>query len=410
MTARTRTDSQPGTLGTHTHTYSGGALAPVTVRLSQFDRSMSDVVTPGFGKVIRSGAVVMNPCSLVISKVRRSGGGVYHATSGSLTSHIAGSGSLTSFLLQYFPVASLSAGTINLTDMINEAQSKALANIDKAPYSVAEDLATIGQTLKYLRNPVKTFSELAEKFAKDKRRIKTSWERRDSSKYRSASKPRKTADQLIADLWLEYRFAFMPTVQSMSTILASLSDMPIRLPIRSSHGTAQRPTLTKKDTAVGGQFTYKRTAEYVAECKATVLYTVTPPLRDWQSQYGLRFKDIPELMWDLFPYSFMYDRVIDVGSAIRGFTNFVDPSVKIGVGCVTMKATSKSSLSCVSQNNPSWTIFISPDVDESESFSYTRTIWYPTLLDVVPPVLPGNLLRDASSIVDLLTLGLQKLR
>jgi hypothetical protein len=363
---------------------------------------MLDWSVPNFRRLMRSGAVVMNDCRLVNNTVKRSGGGVYHATRPGRISDVSGSGSLTTFYTTLLGASTKPIPTINLTDLEWEAMNRALANVDKAPYSVAEDAATIRQTLNYLRNPVRSFYNLAKQFERDLKGLHSMYKRGNRRRPRLA---------LISDLWLEHRFAFSPTVRSISNVISSLEGADrAHGSIKSAHGVATRPQAIARDEVLVSQFTFRRESTNTAECKATVLYTSASPLREWQYKYGLRAKDVPELMWDLFPYSFMIDRVVDIGSAIRGFTNLIDPSVKILSGCVTLKQTTSASISCIKQVASGWTISISPDTDTYENFVYDRKKWTPTFANVIPPVLPGGLIRDATSIADLLSLGLQKLR
>lgn len=405
--ARTRSKSRTDGSGTHTHISNWISIrAPVTVPRYSLTSTMTDEVTPNFRQRLAAGEVINNPCSHVKSEVLRTGGGSfyqYDASTPSKQQRIQGSGSLTSFIRTRISdpgLLSIPTGTPSLAE---SAMSRALAAVDKAPYSIAEDLATLHQTARFLRNPMNTLAKTADAYHAYRIMLKR------SRYYRKLKLPAK--EKILSDLWLEYQFAFRPLVKSVHTIMQSLDDGASRRTdrIQSSHGVAEFKS-EKSDTVPGG-WTFGRKSSVDVKVSATVLYRVKPPLREWQYKYGLRVKDIPELMWDLFPLSFMYDRVLDVGSAIRGLTNIVDPSVSILSGTVSVLQTSQQEISVIKHGpQAGYPSTVSPDVDVFKTTSYTRSVWQPNVLDVVPPFTLGNLVKDFTSMADLAALIVQRLK
>jgi hypothetical protein len=179
--------------------------------------------------------------------------------------------------------------------------------------------------------------------------------------------------------------------------------------VHTAHGFAELEK-SGSDHTVLSNFTFHRNTKTKKSVRAVVQYRVQPPLREWQYKYGLRFKDVPELMWDLFPLSFMYDRVLNIGDAVRGLTNFVDPSIKVLGGTVSVTTETAQDISMVKQSASGWTVTISPDTEYLFTESYVRAVWQPSVLNVVPPVLPGGLVKDLTSMADLGALILQRLK
>jgi hypothetical protein len=300
----------------------------------------------------------------------------------------------------YYSCPSLNLSVLPEIDGIKAAQVKALANIDKAPYSFAEDIATIRQTALFLRKPFSSIDDLATKFEKDVTRIAKKRHIYNSQRY----------IKYISSAWLEYRFAFSPLVQTVQNVIVGLATNNPRPRIGTAHGTFFHEKQGSDIYLSSGNIPrYKRLRKLKKNYRATVLYEYSNPVTDWRYKYGLRTSDFPRLAWDLFPYSFMIDRVWNIGDAISGLVNLSKPQLKILSGCYSIKTEDSQEFSFVDWVRPGWSSTTIPDTDIHLSETYTRTVWKPTVLDVIPTVMPGLLVRDLTSIVDLSALILQKL-
>jgi hypothetical protein len=373
----------------------------------EYQASIDDVTGTDFKAARARGQVINNPCDNVKTTIVRQGGGKYNAyqlPAGTLRYFTTGAGSLTNFLQQlgYNP------GLLDIPSEVDEniitsARIKAMSNVDKAPYSVAEDIATIRETVRFVRNPLQALDELTQAFTRT-RRVLTGVRRIDK-------KLRPGRVKALANLELTYRFAASPLVRSISTVLQGLMDggNTDYTKIHRAHGYAGPVKDSVKGNVTATPFVYKRTASVTTEAWSTVYYSVSPPLREWQKKYGLRIKDVPELVWDLFPLSFMYDRVADIGGAIRGFTNLSDPNVTIIGGVSSSKSIKTQTISAIAQNSSAYDVVISPDTDSYRTESYSRAPWQPTVTDLIPPAMPSGLISDATKMADLAALIIQRL-
>jgi hypothetical protein len=299
----------------------------------------------------------------------------------------------------------LALGGYSSVDAVKTAKLKAIAAIDKAPYTIAEDLAEIGETIRFIGNPIRGIYRLARKYRKDKVRL--------LARIRKRAKSTAYQTKALANLWLQYRFAFSPLVRSVQTVLESIEDQERTNydKIHTAHGTSPYSSSILSDTKVKFQFTYERTSQVRSgKARAVVFYRVKPPLTEWRRKYGLRVKDLPELMWDLFPYSFMIDRVIDIGSSIRGLTNLVDPRIEILGGTVSTSHEAMQSISFTDFQTSGWTRTVVPDTDFFITEEYVRELWTPTSTDTIPPVMPKGLVSDITNVVDLLSITRQLLK
>lgn len=408
MPQRTRSEAEYGPNGTITHTKTDGSIGqqtPVTVKMSEYTSVMSDYLTPGWPQPLKEDAVVNNPCSMTKSFVRRSGGGHYRAVrigNPALWSEFAGDGSLTSFLRAKVVIPLLTnGGLIPLSDQKQLTQIRALSSINKAPYAVTEDLATIRQTLKLLRHPFQTLNRVSRRFEIARKGLSAI---RKKNYYRTNA---------LASLWLEYRFAFQPAVRAASTILSSLeAGVRKNNPIETAHSSDTRESKGRdyypSPTAIN--YHAERSAKTSRTVRSVVQYRTQPPLQEWKRKYGLRISDVPELMWDLFPYSFMVDRLIDVGASVRAFTNFGDPSIVILGGTTSVTTIVEQTISVVKQVHPSYDVTIVPDTDSFRTETYVREVWKPSVLDLFPPFIPEDIVKNATSTADLAALILQRIR
>lgn len=406
MSTRTRSRVSYGALGTHTHVRNhtlSSQLAPVTVRLKQTDENMTDMVTPRFNQRLADGEVLNNPCSRTKTVVNYTGGGSYlgvYKPNSAYRNTVSGSGSITGFWLAYWPCPILVPSLPAVGDEVRQAQIKALGAIDDAPYAVAEDIATIGQTLRFIRKPGLGLVDLSKRFKRARQGLSTQYKK---------GKRLRSLEASTASLWLEYRFAFLPLTRSIVTVIDSLERPDRRYDrIQTAHGTVEADK-TASDT-YGSSYKYSRSTKIERKIRAVVQYRVQPPLQEWRYKYGLRSKDIPELMWDLFPYSFMIDRVVAIGDSIRGLTTFLDPSIKILGATTSSLVKTTAARSVISQTHAQWNVTIVPDTRTDITESYARSLWTPTALNLIPPVLPGGLVSSISNTADLFALILKNVR
>jgi hypothetical protein len=378
-------------------------------------KSIDDYVVPNFHARVRSGEIFNNPCKIIgssyefidnpnlIFKMWKTSEPeiVREMTSGHFTAYCMGIRQPYQWWVNEAPVPTL--------DVIKQAKSKALANVDSTPYEFFEDLLEIKETLRFLRHPLKAMADVADNFSIRKRKIRNI---RDANQRAVA----------LANLWKQYRFAFAPLLRSiLNGVEAFRKFEELTRPVRrNAHGYSKdSESVTHYDSPwTGGginqkRFNYTMLNQKEVKAHAAILYEVSNPVADWQFKLGLRAKDIPNTLWQVFPLSFMYDRVLNIGDIISGLMNFADPSVTILAGSVTERTTGTIDITCTRRSNTySYHSYIvqNPDTLRLTSFVLDRTVWSPSVGDVVPPLTPGNLVADVTSILDLIALITRRLK
>lgn len=363
---------------------------------------MHDTVVSDFGKRRNAGDIINNPMNYVKSSIQCTTGGSSSVTQSGKVYTINGQGSLTEF--QRTVIGSpwyQGKMTLNQSpdvDLEAAVKLQALGNLDRSPYSFAEDIAEMRETLRFLRDPLLSLKKLSEAM-------------RDHAKYLRTVRGAMDHAKIYSDVWLQYRFALSPLVRSMSDLIESFHDKTQRPERRTARG---KRTWTGSDSGIGKSRTYYKwegTVKEVHEHKAGILYEVSNPLNDWRFKYGLRFKDIPETLWAIFPYSFMVDRMWNFSQSMRGLSSFLDPNVKILAAWHTKKVSKDWTLSYVDYTYPSASaVTIVPDVRTVSDFEYNRVRWEPSISDFIPPMEKKGLIDTSTKLADLGALILQAIK
>jgi hypothetical protein len=302
-----------------------------------------------------------------------------------------------------------------------------VAQIDSTPYAFGEDVGEVRETLRFLRHPFSSLLKLGKNFERDvlrasKRKLKSKRQliiadirRRKFLSDNLAYKPSIRRANALAQVWTEYQFAAAPLVRSALDALEAATfyreaQPPKRVTARGfAESTVDITDEAKRYWTAGIFDTFTRRRQLVRECHTGILYQVSNPVQDTKWLLGLRLKDVPETAWQLMPYSFMLDRVLNISRIVRGVTNLLDPTVRILAGWVVAKDADTRELTYVSQaRNDGWTVVVSGDLLRDDVFSYRRDTWIPSMSDVVPPVTPRGLIDDASKTADLVSLVYQR--
>jgi hypothetical protein len=295
-------------------------------------------------------------------------------------------------------------------DLIQDSKLQALSHVDETPYAFGEDVGEIKETVQFLRRPFSSLLKLGKHFDRNLARALTKKNRR-----RRYNKLRQLSQysQEVANAWTEVRFAASPLVRSTLDLVESASwyngaTPPQRLIARGHNENEISQSDIYNHYWSGTVYdVWKREWKGTIDVSAGILYEISNPVHDLRWRLGLRVQDVPETIWQLLPYSFMVDRVLDVSKMVRSLTTLADPRVKILAGWVRQTYNGERSLSYVNQVNPGWTVTVSPDVtSEKESF-YDRQPWIPTASDTIPRVKPLGLVDDITKTLDLAALTYQ---
>jgi hypothetical protein len=372
--------------------------------MSETSESMTDVVTDNWRQLIRDGKIINNPCTYVKNEYQSTGGGIFDVTQNGKRYEARGDGSLSAFMAYLLGYPNSFWGEPpDIPDSVVEwSKAQALGNVDLSPYAFGEDLGELRETALFLKNPTKTLNRLSILFARAVEKLKKKRGKFDALDHAKA----------VAEVWTEHRFAMLPLLRSMHDAVESVFAEVSRPPRRTARGKGE--WTDSKTTLYSPTYAYPFDSVGTTDVnvRSGILYEVSNPLNDWKYKYGLRFKNIPEVFWQLFPLSFMVDRVYNLSVALRGVNVFLDPNVKILTAWTTIKSTKTRTRSFLDYN---YDVGVSaktivPDIDTHVEFRYDRSPWEPTIGDISPPLDVKYLVNSVTKIADLLSIILLRMR
>lgn len=380
---------------------------------------MTDVVTPNYQQKIADGHIINNPCVYTMLSTSSSGSGSIHYENVSWEYYLNG------------PVTRFRSGDSTLpgfrdnlavsqpTDLRARAKQQAIANIDSTPYAFGEDSLELRETIRFLKSPFGSLLNLSRGFKssyKKRKRLYRLQTYKPTDKllkhleeaYGNVNKADWRLLKAHADTWLQYRFAASPLVRSCIDVLDAYSSVPVTLPERLSSRGIQTATEQASKTETYTDQTFDQLHMMSWDVKASILYEVSNPIRDWRYRLGFRAKDWPTTFWQVMPYSFMVDRVVDVTSFSKGVINLLDPKVKILSACVREKTLDRYTHQLTS-GGP-YAVTTNGEVVVDDEFIYDRQPWNPSIRDTVPTQTWGYLVKDATHVLDLASLILSNFK
>jgi len=397
---------------------------------------MEDRVMPQYKKRIAAGEVINNPCYYSKDTIaegtdgymfQQNTTGYWYALDGPLTSEYSSYFSYEDLWGDYiFPVKTFRDG-------IRRARLEALSRMDLGPYAFGEDIGEARQTLRFLKNPVNSILGLGRTMRAHARKAAAKKEAQRRARRQKSGGSRKTiaAESLkilregsfsahaystaFADIYLQYRFALGPLLRSaddaIQAFIGSPKTKPPRLTARGhEYDSGDNEDPITLGTAPGYTYTFSRNATQMYIYHAAILYEVTNPIYGNAWRLGLRTRDLPYVMWQLLPYSFVLDRMVDVSSFIRAILNLQNPQLNILAGSVTTRREDITELSCTGRTAPNWTFSLTPTVRTKRKFQYDRRPWTPSVKDAIPEVTPRGLVDDSIKMLDNIALFLQLTR
>lgn len=394
----------------YTRFNSSGSLLYSDSNISDVDlvnETMDDVVVQNFRARQAEGDVIINPLVYVKESFKTVGLGhlQWTRTNGYVYKYDGPGVNALIIYLKNGVGGFLTPTPTPPTDVgIDASRLQALGSLDRAPYSFAEDIAEMRETLRFLKDPFASLKNLSEKFQKG---VTQNLRSRNVKAYTARDRAKA-----IADVWLQYRFAFSPLVRSLSDLIESFNDsihLPSRRTARGSYSW-EKSDSNISDPLDGHVWESSGKTELLV--RSGILYEDANPLVGWRDKYGLRFKDIPETLWAIVPYSFMVDRVWNLSESLRGFVSFLDPNIKILGAWTSIRTTTTQTRSHVDFDSSvvQSVDTTSYETDVKEIFTLTRDPWTPSITDLIPPVEVRGLVDTSTKLADIAALVLQRLR
>lgn len=388
--------SQTGQINYHQYNSSGAFVGDLVIDLHVFNlyteyADMLDEKHFDYAKRINAGELIIG--NLLVDKHKlQSGGGVmtgqYHLGLDSTHWEVS-SPSVTLWALAGHPVSYVDV--LPSTIDVEAVKLHAVSKIDAGQYDFIEDLLSLRENVRLLRDPLQGFRDVQKHYY-----------RRKNAKAGAAG-------------WAFYRFAATPFLRSASDLYESFHvknksvDPFVRLRSTSvkNESTGKSDVVTSADSA----YSYQRNFNTSTTVRCGVYYKAKTLRGGLSYKYGIRLTDLPAGIWAVVPYSFMIDRIYSISNLVRAVTNLSNPNLIVEGGYVTttVNVINQIRVSAVANPQVNWTYNVSGDQAVYSKTSIQRETWLPSLTDLPQPsVNLKGLVDDSTKILDLTALILQR--
>jgi len=411
----TITETQPGKAPVVTETSMVG-LSSFRCGSVRYERQ--GVNTRGASVAIGNGEIINTNYTRKVTETI--GGGGYHLaiTTTGFVHHNVYTGSATAWWETLFAF-NVVHPTLETEKLVSMAKMKALANIDRTRYSVLEDIAEWRSSVGTLSNPCKDIltnlrkleSHASQFFRDSAGRIFRKKPMRDGT-VRAVRVSTKEIAAFLGSSYLSVKFGLAQLFYTAQTVGAEIEQNSLNHAIHrrtrryKASGTAEDArsnTSSSTDSKANLKIAY--TSEVSLEVRAGIIYEMKDPshFNDRAWRYGLGYKEVVPIAWNLVSLSWFVDRLVDINSSIRAVENLLDPEVKIRAAWVTCSRKTQYTRHITNPLvPPGYTTFIvDGDVVVTKTLDHSRNVWCPSLFDVIPPVMWEDFLTKPGNVVDL---------
>lgn len=232
------------------------------------------------------------------------------------------------------------------------AMASAQKKTSEAVYDLGITLAELGETAAMLANPLNGLAKLCSKyllnggsFKKHMGNLLFRPSKANRSKRRFGKEFGKTGYRVVdqsSNFWLSWRFGVKPLLQDIDNLMSMSFDSFSKEEVRFSHASAGKQTseFWLRQCTGGVDYYDIDFLDHVVTKErhnATLAYRRQHGggLEAFLSAFGLNWHQIPKIMWELVPCSFVVDRFVDIGTWLSNISP--DPHVHTFDTCVSRK-------------------------------------------------------------------------
>jgi hypothetical protein len=305
------------------------------------------------------------------------------------------SGGQTQSILQFFGLSYPSVWPTPQSPLgfcVNKAINQSFIYLDRPKLTLGEPIAELRTLPRDLAPHLASLDEQTRKYRKALDRL-----------LGKGLKRYKVASKIFSDLWSHHAFFIAPAVRTMEDICEEYNSRITNASLYSVARGRHRERgpdahRTYSETKSGWTFTWEQRRHLEIEAHYGILFTAADRVISVPGRLGLVKRDWPVTAWELFPLSFMIDRVINVKRFLKTSIALSSPNVRI----------SENSFEVIRQNDvkllrlakavaPAIPLAkITPSTStwhRSDEFSMIRSKWVPGLGEVIS-TLRGSGLSD----------------
>lgn len=229
------------------------------------------------------------------------------------------------------------------------AAISALKKLNTAQIDTGEILGTLGSTIAMFRRPLSGMHKLFAKM--EKRRAKRYGNLRQRRMVAADEPNRGDWYQATAEVWLEYSFGFRPIFGDISKVIShyenqvELFQNALRVAkgfhVRTVTGSSENTYVHGGENPATGMVAVTRSdvSEKIC-CAAGVYYKIPMNYSPTARALGLGMHNVANSVWNLTPYSWIVDQVVNVGDWIQAANP--DPDLMYLGKYMTVKSTKET--------------------------------------------------------------------
>lgn len=191
---------------------------------------------------------------------------------------------------------------------------RAYADMTAPSMQVLVDMIEFRQTIALLKSPLKFILDQVAVLGKKKKSPK----RKKSTLSSAATKIKDLADS-SSNAWLQYVYGWIPMAMNLEAVAEALYLSMMSLPSFRARARALSNICTTSETVTKqfGEFNLVFRIDTTEERKAVTTLHYKMDVRGWRRYTGTRVQDLPLLLWEIIPYSFVADWFIGIGDWIN---------------------------------------------------------------------------------------------
>lgn len=350
-----------------------------TINLQNWE-IMDDWVTPGFAAKQARGEIVASPMSSVKTSYEVGGtGSMAHYVNGDWMEDY---GRSDAALVALYGMPSLSPNTVDIESLVSYCKTNALSKCRSSSLQGLVSLAEMGKTINMLKHPLDSISSLLafihqQRTAKKNLRVEkrngevrfingrpvpTSQRRRHTGPGRVVRKSKETLvipiSETISSSVLVNNLGLRPLLMDIDAVLNQIPNAhkEERLTFRS---TAEDKSVNVENNVLGvGGFSVNAmtTTTHVVKVRSSVMIL---DQFNVSQDFGISLYDLPEAAWELVPYSFVLDYVVNVGDFLGALRALATQNILTASTVYTVDSIASREVTSATPS-PNWTIVTMP--------------------------------------------------
>lgn len=375
---------------THRHVLNGVAEPDITKTvIYRAGDEMDDIVTPGFAQRSASGGIILNPMSKSHLEFEGSDGG--WAMKSSNGSDVYDWSGPRYPVFPGFPKGSTSP--IDVKNLTTYAQTKCLGGVKTSNFMGLVAAAEAKKTLRMLANPLGTLKTLVSHVYQlrqagknlhidvvngELRRINGTLYRVRRSKPKFGQEVRSPRSSIvvpsgeaISGSMLAYNLGLMPLLMDIDAIF---KEIPKAHQVeRQTFRATETESATTSDSAAFSESVFRHAKTTITTHKVTVrVAIIAGDVFSIAQDFGVSLADIVPSAYELIPYSFVVDYVLNLGDLLNAQRAQQTQSILGSATTVSIESEAVTSLTGTTSSNPGW-IVTRPLIGNYRYKSVTKT-------------------------------------